>query len=223
VPADVHDALRERASQRGSTLQQVAEEALTYAARNTQTAESSQVARVWDDRYSPGLAASLEQLLERSSKALLVGLTLLDFLSDEGWASGVLHTHARSGNPLRLAIQDSNSAPAHERLARAQGLSPDDPAIATTPKHIQLDYAGQLLEALDRRYPSVRVRRYGGQPVWRWLLVADDVAVGEPHTPRRHDKQRLAGGLMPVLELAEGSPASARLLEHAEDLWSLGQ
>jgi hypothetical protein len=217
---DVHDALRAVAAERSISLQQLAEDALRDALGRATVPAEAGIGSAYADRRDPRLMQRLRGLLATTRSVDLAGVTLLDFLSEEGWAYGPLSSALGAGAlPARIAIQDRDGLAARARLALTYGIAEtDEQALKASPKYLQLEYAEKLLELLAPSAPVQRARA-SMPPTWRWLLLTDDAVLAEPHTPRIRDGEPVSSGLMPVFEFRGDSPAAERLREHFADLW----
>jgi hypothetical protein len=221
LPRGLHDSLRAIAAEEGVSIQRLAEKAISDALTRATVPAEAGLLRTYVDRRDDRLRARLSELLAATERVDLAGLTLLDFLTDDGWGHNALRAAVVDRGVLaRVAIQDRLSRAAGLRFASTYGLAADDEdALGATTKFLQLEYACKLLDALGSVAPCLNARQYAMPPTFRWLLVADSAVLAEPHVPRVRAGDLVSRALMPVFEFAPDSPAGDRLREHFDSLW----
>jgi predicted transcriptional regulator len=219
LPGELHRELRELAASRGEPLQRVAERALRDALAGATVPSEAGLTAAFRNRRDGRLAERLDELLAGGSRIDLAGLTLLDFLAEDGWGNQPLSAALGRGVPARLAIVDREAPATRARLATTYGFSvTDDAALRSCAKYVQLEYAEKLLDALAAG-TEVEARRHSLAPSWRWLLRCGEAVLAEAHLPRLRTGCAVSTALMPVFEFDPGSPAAERLREHFETLW----
>lgn len=219
LPYELHGELRELAASRGEALQRLAERALRDALAEATVPAEAGLAAAFPDRRDGRLAERVDELLADGSRVDLAGLTLLDFLAEDGWGHQSLAAALGRGAPARLSIVDRDAAATRARLATTYGFSvADDKALHGCAKYVQLEYAEKLLDAFVAG-TEAEVRRHPLAPSWRWLLCCGEAVLAEPHLPRMRTGRAVSTALMPVFEFDPGSPAAERLREHFETLW----
>ncbi len=220
LPHAIHVELRALAASRGVPLQRLAEGALRDALAAATVPSEAGLGAVFPDRHDKRLATRVDELLAVAPRFDLAGVTLLDFLSEEGWGHPpVSEALLERGCRARLAIADRDALATRVRFATTYGFSADDDeALRGCAKYLQLEYAEKLLAAFAAT-EDVEAGRYSLAPSWRWILLSEDAVLAEPHLPRLRDEHPVSTALMPVFEFHPASPAGERLREHFENLW----
>jgi hypothetical protein len=222
VPASVHRALKTQALDQGRSLQSVAVNALQASLDESILDPAVGLLRVYPSRFVPELEDDLAASFGRADHADLLGITLLDFLSDEGWARAAFqNTLPRLADKTRLLIENRNSPVTAFKIGTALGFDPnDESSLKASAKYLELEHAERLIGALRERHPRLRAGRYAGYPVVRWLAANDDALFVEPHCYRAHVGRTISPAHLPVFVFHARSEAADRYREHVESIWN---
>lgn len=212
VPIELHAELKATASSAGLSLQNIAERRLRT---NSVDTDSLGLQATYSSRYSDNFHLELASHIKEAQHIRLYGVTLLDFLTGDGWGAEVLSVAPTSAT-LQILLQDPQS---RQTELKINSQIHEEQQYNVTRKYLDLAHGVETASALASRRRHTEVKLCTFYPILRWMVMTESAVYFEPHCPRIYRDQEFVGENLPIFKFAVKSSVWLRYLEHFNSIW----
>lgn len=225
LPENLHALLKDETKANGNTMQKYVVDAIEKSLLNKRIENDRLVKGVYQSRFSSDLLVSIQREIANATFVNLIGLNLLDFLSDDGWGNECLNTLLQSQNvKTKILILDKDSSSFNWRLSMEYEIEQHDDRneqISCNPKYLKSREAEYHLQEIIKLNDNIKVKKYSAYPLFRWMLQVNNSMFVEHHCYRKDIGADRCTQKLPVFFFDFESASAKRYSEHFNTVWSL--